>query len=105
MGMSDDELHRVSTSSFIPEPGIGPYVRGQYCGPAMPNAVTYLLAVAAIAIPPLGVIAGVVAIRGWRSGRRGARLALLFAVLGTAIGIAIWASVIKFSATSPSTYP
>lgn len=92
--MSDDELHRVSTSSFIPEPGIGLYVRGQYPGRSMPNAVGYLCAAGAIALPPLGIIAIVLAIRGWRQGRPGARLALLFAVLGTAIGIAVWATFI-----------
>jgi hypothetical protein len=94
VGMSDDELHRVSTSSFIPDPGIGLYVRGQYPGHPMPNAIGYLCAVGAIAFPPLGVIAIVLAIRGWRQGRRGARVALLFAVLGTAIGVVIWATFV-----------
>ena len=92
VGMNDDELHRVSTSSFIPDPGIGPYVRGQYRGPAMPNAITYMLAVAAIAYSTA---------RRHRRSRGDSRMAersagrtprAVFAVIGTAIGIALWAS-------------
>ena len=100
MGLSDDEFHRISTSSFIPDPGIGPYVRGDYHPRTLPNGIAYLLAFGTLALPPLGLIAILSAGRGWRQGRRGAPIALLCAVLATAIGVVLWLTVLPTSPPS-----
>jgi hypothetical protein len=59
----------------------------------MPIGIAYLFAFGAVVLPPLGLVAMLLAGRAWRRGRRGAQLALLFAVLSTALGVAIWATV------------
>ena len=93
--MSDDELHRVTMSSLLPDPGIGPYVRGKYRPSELPNGIAYLLAAGALGLPPLGIIAMLLAGRGWRDGRRGAPIAFVAAVVATAVGVALWATVLR----------
>ena len=94
MAMSDDDLSRVTMSSLIPDPDVGAWARsGQYRPGAMPNGIAYLLALGALGFPPLGMVAVVLAGRAWRQGRRGARVALVCAVLATAIGVVLWAAV------------
>ena len=94
MGMSDDDLSKVTMSSLVPEPAVGPWARsGKYRPGAMPNGIIYLLAFGALVLAPLGVIAMVMAGRAWSRGRRGARLALVCAVLATAVGVAVWLTI------------
>ena len=94
MGMSDEDLNRVTMSSLLPEPGIGLYARENYRPSAMPNGIAYLLSVGALVLPPLGIIAMVLASRAWRQERRGARIALLCAVVATAIGVTVWVAAV-----------
>jgi hypothetical protein len=94
MGMSDDDLSKVTMSSLVPDPDVGTWARAtEYHAGAMPNGITYLFAAGAVVLPPLGIVAMLLAGRSWQRGRRGALLALLIAVLATAIGVAIWATV------------
>lgn len=94
MERSDDDLSRVTLSSLVPDPDVGAWARsGEYRPGAMPNGIAYLFAFGALALPPLGIVAMVLAGRGWRRSRRGAPIALLCSVLTTATGIALWATV------------
>jgi hypothetical protein len=81
-------------SSLLPEPGIRPYVEGRYRPSQLPNGIAYLFSFDALGLPPLGIVAIVLAGRAWRHGRRGARIALLCAVLATGVGVTIWATVV-----------
>jgi hypothetical protein len=98
VGYSDDEMHRISTSSFISGSGISPLVRGSYRPREMPNGITYLFAVGAVLLPFLGLIAIVLAIRGIRQERERAWLRLVVAVVATALGVLAWVAFLPSSA-------
>jgi hypothetical protein len=98
MGMSDEELSRVTASSLLAAPAIGPLVRGEYQPRALANGFVYLFAFGAIGLPFLGLIAITLAVRSWRKGHR-ACLAMMCAVLGTALGITIWTAAWVSGAT------
>ncbi len=98
VGYTDDEMHRISTSSFISGSGISPLVRGEYEPRRMPNGITYLFAAGAVVLPFLGLIALVLAVRGIRQERERAWLALVIAVVATALGVLAWATLMPSSA-------
>jgi hypothetical protein len=97
VGYTDDEMHRISTSSFIPGSGISPLVRGKYRPRAMPNGITYLFAAGAVLLPLLGLIAIVLAIRSIRQERERAWLALVVAIVATALGVLAWVAFMPSS--------
>ena len=102
MGYSDDEMHRISMSSLLPDPTIGQLARGSYRPRAMRNGMTYLFAAGAVVLPVLGLVAIVLAVRGIRQKRRGAWRALAVALAATAIGVFAWATVLPSTGSSQS---
>ena len=95
MGMSDDDINRVTMSALDGLPGIGVYARGEYRPSDLPNGFVYMFALAAVVLPILGIVAIALAIRSVSKGHRGARVALTCAVLATAIGVALWTAALS----------
>jgi len=67
--MDGDELRKVTSTTFF-NAGIDPFVRGDYRPRKLANLAAYMLSVAAIAIPPIGLVAASLAVRGWGRGSR-----------------------------------
>jgi hypothetical protein len=88
----DDEMHRISMSSLLADPTIGKLARGDYRARQMSNGITYLFAVAAVALPFLGLVAIVLAVRALRKDDRGPStwVALVVSVIATAVGVIVW---------------
>lgn len=105
VGYSDDEMHRISMSSLLPDPTIGKLARGDYRPRPMLNGMTYLFAAGSVVLPFLGLVAIVLAVRGIRQERRRAWPALVVALVATAIGIFVWATVLPSAGPSPALGP
>jgi hypothetical protein len=108
VGYSDDEMHRISMSSLLPDPTIGKLARGEYRARRMSNGITYLFAAGAVVLPFLGLVAIVLAIRGLRrdDGGPSTWIALIVSVLATAVGVILWVAVLPsmHTTTSPPGY-
>ena len=102
VGYSDDEMHRISMSSLLPGPAIGKLARGDYRSRPMLNGMTYLFAAGAVVLPLLGLVAIVLAVRGIRQARTRAWPALVVALIATAIGVVVWATVLPSTGPSPA---
>ena len=101
--MPDADLREVSIAAIAPEVSLARRLRDRYEPGATPNGITYLFALGALFLPPLGVVAIVIAIRGIRQVRPRAAIALVVSVLATTIGVLAW--VIFLGSTSNTMAP
>jgi hypothetical protein len=89
VGLSDDEFSRIESASLISAP-IDQYVDGGYRRGELPNGFAYMFAVGAVALPFLGIVALLLAGRAVAQHRRGAWWALIWSLVLTSCGIALW---------------
>jgi len=87
----DDSTELTMGSLTVPSRAPDPE---RYSADTMPNLVAYLCSFGALFLPPLGVAGLILAIRGWRAGRRGAAIAAAVAVLATTLGIFAWVTLL-----------